>query len=1067
MADPGPEGEPFLGELVFLRALQEDSSEPAFLIGADRRILYLNAAAEALMARPRSETLGRDFNGFSPAEFRERRARDHERVMAGETLRYRTMMHPPGLPRRHIEVHTRPVDWNGRRYSWSTIRDVTDAVQAEAALQESEQRHRSLVEALEEGIILVASDGAITACNPSAARILGLTREELTGRTTVDSRWESVHEDGTPWSHEEYPVNVARRTGVAQAGKVLGVRRPDGGTTWILLTAVPLQRPDESSPYEVLVSFSDITERREAERRRAIQFGVTTALAQAGAEAEVIPRVLRAVGEALGWIAGVYWRGDAAARELRCGESWEASEAGVGEFLEASRGRIFLRGVGLPGRVLASRSPAWVPDVMADGDFPRVPVAARCGLHAAAAFPVVVGGAIVGVVEFFSREIRPPDRDLLQTLAAVGQQVGLFVQRCRAEETLRRREDLFRSMIENSSDSIAVMNREGVIVYQNPAVTRQLGYSVEEFVGTNALSLVHPEDLGRVVEALTRGLGNPGTVESVEFRFRAKDGSWRTMESVGQGVRGEAGEPVAVVNSRDITERRRAEEALRESEERWRSLVESSPDFILTVDRDYRIRFLNRLQPGFRMEDVVGRRVFEFLPADWVGVQKEALDRVFAGSDSVTFETAGMGPHGSPAWYASRVGPIRKDGRVVAATVVSTDITGRRRAEEELRRITEEQALILANTRDFLYRHDVHGVFTYLSPSVEQVTGWAPEEWKAHYTKFMTDHPMNRQVIALTEETLRTGKQCPPYLVEIRRKDGAAIMLEVNERAYREEGRIAGIVGVARDVTERERARVALQEAVKETRRAYAELKRAQARLIRSEKLAAVGMLVSGVAHEINNPINVVYGNLRLLKEHAAAMRGARKAGASAEARRASKAVPGMLADALKAAESAREAIQEFRNFARDPGTAESVDLVRAVEEALGTLKRTLKGVRVRRDLTAVPPVRGDSGQLRRVLLNLVRNAVEAMDGGGELTVRTWSRGRRAFVSVADTGRGFSAKVRRRMFEPFFTTKPEGRGMGLGLAIAETIVHNHGGRIRVSTREGRGSVFTIELPIRR
>ncbi len=1021
------------GDLALLAALHDPLPEAVYLMHADGRILYVNPAALALMNRSLDEVVGRHFNDFSPESFKAERLETHRRVMAGEEVRKRTTMHPPGLPVRTIEAVGRRLEWGGAPYHVAFVHDLTAQARAERALAETEERYRSVVDALEEGVLLVTADGKIAAANAAAARIVGTTTEELIRRTTTDGSGAAVREDGTPLPPEEYPVNVALRTGQVQVGRQYGIQRPDGTRAWVLVNARPLQRVSESSPYAAVVSMVDVTARREAERRLQAQHALLSVLARPEGPGEVLPRVLEAVGAALGWEAAVYWTADAEAGVLRGTHSWSAGAAELAEHLRPLLGRSIGRGEGLAGRVFVSGEALAGPG--------------PAGLASAFAFPVRVAGAVVGVAAFFARGRQEADEELLRASRGLGLQIGQYLERRRVEETLRRREDHFRMLIENSSDSIAILDAAGRITYQSPAITRQLGYSIEEFTGINPFELIHDEDRERVFGIFREGLADPESVRHAEFRFRHKDGSWRHLETVAKAVHPEGQEPFAILNTRDVTERRRVEEALRASEERWRSLMLTIPDVVFTVDTSRRITFINRVVAGFRIEDVIGRLVLEYLPPEYHAEYMSHLDGVLLEGRSTAFETPAAGPNGSTAWYATRMSPILVGGRITGALVIATDVTTRREIIDRMRKMAEEQALVLSGTRDFLYRHDTRGVFTYVSPAVEAITGYSAADWMAHYTKYMTDSPLNAKVVAYTDETLKTGKQNPPYLVEVRHRDGRALLLEVSERAYQEGGAIAGIIGVARDVTDRERARTALDGAHEETRRALAELKRAQARLIQSEKLASVGMLVSGVAHEINNPINVVYGNLKLLKA------GAPPARAKA-----------MLSDALKAAEDARQVITEFRNFAMDTRVAEPADLNRCVEETLSVLRRDLAAVKVVRKLGRLPAVRGFHGQLNQVLLNLVKNAVEAMGGKGMLRISTRATPRWVELEVADSGRGIPAKDRAKIFEPFFTTKGEGRGMGLGLSISAAIVENHGGRIRVASRVGKGTTFTVRLP---
>ena len=180
----------------------------------------------------------------------------------------------------------------------------------------------------------------------------------------------------------------------------------------------------------------NLAELRQSERRLAAQHAVASALATSATLSEAVPQVLEALCRALGWEMGVFWKVDRSAQVLRCVALWHAPEDDVGAFAARTQESVFAPGVGLPGRVWAGGEPAWIPDVTRDANFPCAPFAAQVGLHGAFAFPVVLGGAVHGVLECFSREIREPDKPLLEIAMTVGSQIGQFIQRHKAEEAL-------------------------------------------------------------------------------------------------------------------------------------------------------------------------------------------------------------------------------------------------------------------------------------------------------------------------------------------------------------------------------------------------------------------------------------------------------------------------------------------------------------------------------------------------------------------------------------------------------------------------------------------------------
>jgi len=181
----------------------------------------------------------------------------------------------------------------------------------------------------------------------------------------------------------------------------------------------------------------EIAERKRAEERLAAQYAMTRVLAEASSLGEATPKLLRAVCESLGWELGEIWEVDRRANVLRCAGMWCAPALSVGDFEAVTRETSFAPGVGLPGRVWSTAKPIWIPDVLKDPTFVRAVDAAKGGLHAAFGFPILIAGEVVGVVDFQSLEIRPPDNDLMQMISALGSQIGQFIERKRAEEEIR------------------------------------------------------------------------------------------------------------------------------------------------------------------------------------------------------------------------------------------------------------------------------------------------------------------------------------------------------------------------------------------------------------------------------------------------------------------------------------------------------------------------------------------------------------------------------------------------------------------------------------------------------
>lgn len=279
----------------------------------------------------------------------------------------------------------------------------------------------------------------------------------------------------------------------------------------------------------------------------------------------------------------------------------------------------------------------------------------------------------------------------------------------------------------------------------------------------------------------------------------------------------------------------------------------------------------------------------------------------------------------------------------------------------------------------------------------------------------------------------------------------------------------------------------AIKKVSEELADAYKQLKSTHMQLLQQEKMASIGQLAAGVAHEINNPIGFIKSNLGTLGKYAERLRGfievqSEAVGASApadiaeavgEARRRLKVdyvladLPKLIAESSEGTERVRIIVQNLKSFSRvDEAERQRVDLNLCIESAITISWNELKyKATLVRDFGDLPPVTCYPQQLNQVFLNLLVNAAHAIEGRGEIAVRSWREGGFACVAIADTGSGIPGEIRNRIFEPFFTTKEVGKGTGLGLSISYEIVAQHGGTIEVESEPGRGATFTVRLPI--
>src|SRR5262249_29193381 len=280
--------------------------------------------------------------------------------------------------------------------------------------------------------------GNVLDFNPAAERLFGYPRAGVQGRKIAELIVPIRFHDAFFRGMEHY---LATGEGPVLDRRIeMPALRADG--TEFPVEVTPPRTP-AAGPPRFMASLRDLSERERAESRRSVRLAVTQTLAEAPTLQEAAPRILQAICEGLGWDVGAVWTLDRPANVLRCLDLWHRPQVQVHSFKAFTRQQTFEPGVGLPGRVWAGGRPVWIPDVTQDTNFPRSAVAAREGLHGAFACPVLLGGDVLGVIEFFSRQFREPDADLLEMMATLGGQVGQFIERKRAEAAVRDSEQRF------------------------------------------------------------------------------------------------------------------------------------------------------------------------------------------------------------------------------------------------------------------------------------------------------------------------------------------------------------------------------------------------------------------------------------------------------------------------------------------------------------------------------------------------------------------------------------------------------------------------------------------------
>lgn len=654
-----------------------------------------------------------------------------------------------------------------------------------------------------------------------------------------------------------------------------------------------------------------------------------------------------------------------------------------------------------------------------------------------------------------STRINPDDEAAGVTFTALD-----ITERKQAEELMRRSEQRYRTVADYTYDWEYWVGPDEQWLYCSPSCERITGYPAQYFLDDPAFlaQITHPDDRLLLTHHLAE-IENPSQVENVDFRIIHRDGTIRWLNHVCRPIWGQDMQWLGRRSSnRDITERKQTENALRESETRYRLIADHVNDIVWQMDKDLRFVYTSPAVEhilGYSAEEVYQLPVTDLFNAESIAFMQRVIQSRLGGSREEVI---------TPNAFKMR----HKDGHLVDVEVVSSpifdqsgqlwgfagitrDITERKRAEETLRASEIRFSTIFhASPAAIAITRLADNQFIDVNKTWQTMTGYTYTEVIGHTPFDLNLWVKPEQRAALIKMLGEQGMARDE--VQIRHKSGQIVyvlmsvdLIKLADEPY--------LLTMAQDITERKQL--------------AAENEQLAAQFYQAQKLESIGRLAGGIAHDFNNLLVPIIGYTEL---------GMLKLSPDSP----------LYADLKRikdAGDRAANLTKQILAFSRQQMLEmKPVDLNQVISEFEPMLRRLIgEDINLQLHLAVnLPSLRGDKGQLEQILLNLAVNARDAMPDGGALTIETAQivldkayvakhpeaqPGPHALLVVSDTGQGMDAATLQRIFEPFFTTKGQGKGTGLGLATVFGIVKQHGGNIWVYSEPGQGTSFKIYLPL--
>lgn len=611
-------------------------------------------------------------------------------------------------------------------------------------------------------------------------------------------------------------------------------------------------------------------------------------------------------------------------------------------------------------------------------------------------------------------------------------------------------EQIFRSALKNTPVTIFVLDTELRYTWiYNPSV----GQPAEKFIGKKVGEMNKPKDASALINFYSEVLKS-GLARQEEFKLEFEDKA-AFYEIYALPLKNSSGEVTGLVAaSTDATHHKKAEQELWRAKDDWERTFDSVPDFIAILDNQYRIVRANRAmaqQLGVTPEKAIGLFCYQCVhgldnPPDFCPHSQTVKD----------------GEEHTAEVYEPRLGgdflvsttPLRdEEGRIIGSVHVARNITERKKAEEYL----QKQAELIDLSPDAIIIKKLDDTITFWSKGAEKLYGWTKEEAIGQRTSLLFRTKSSealKDIILKLKQTGNWSGELTHYT-----KDGKELVVQSWWLGKPDEqGKIKEILESNIDISERKRIQIKQEEnasLLEEYANQMEELANERAKQLKeNERLAAIGQTAGMVGHDIRNPLQAIVGELYLAKDEVVSL-------PDSNAKKNLQESITCIEENLFYIDKIIADLQDYTKPLKP--NKEKVNIEKAIEEALLIVyipNNLQVSISIEEDF---PQFTADFAMLKRALINLIQNAVQAMPNGGSLNINARRKGKHACIGVEDTGEGIPEEVKSKLFTPLFTTKS--KGQGFGLAVAKRLVEAQGGKISFESGQGKGTTFTIQLPL--